>query len=89
MPCLPCELYVQDDAEYTSPEEMNMYTQFDLVLRDVSAFLVDGDYSWSLFTPRRTDGSSKGKFNSFLPIIDKCGVFLKLQQVKNLKYFWN
>lgn len=83
--CLPWELYIQDDAEYDSPEEMNIYTQFNLVLRDVSAFLVDGDYSWSLSTPNRIDGSGKGRFISFLPIINKCGVFLKLQQVKEFK----
>lgn len=59
-----------------------MYSQFDLVLRDVSAFLVDGDYSWSQSSLKRTGGSSKCSFISFLPVIDKCGVFLKLQQVK-------
>ncbi|XP_042024109.1 uncharacterized protein LOC121771392 [Salvia splendens] len=73
----------QDDAEYASPEEMNMYTQFNLVLRDVSAFLIDGDYSWSLSMPNRTDVLSKGSFISFLPVIDKCGVFLKLQQIRS------
>lgn len=62
-----------------------MYTQFNLVLKDVSAFLVDGDYSWSLLD--RTDGSSKGSFISFLPVIDKCGIFLKLQQVINYTMF--
>lgn len=62
-----------------------MYTQFNLVLRDVSAFLVDGDYSWSLSMPNRTHALSKGGFISFLPVIDKCGVFLKLQQVKEFK----
>ncbi|KAL0326633.1 UNVERIFIED_CONTAM: hypothetical protein Sangu_1741300, partial [Sesamum angustifolium] len=73
----------QDDAEYASPEEANMYTQFDLVLRDVSAFLVDGDYSWSQASLSRVDGSSKYSFISFLPVIDKCGVFLKLQQIRS------
>ncbi|KAG8382461.1 hypothetical protein BUALT_Bualt05G0079700 [Buddleja alternifolia] len=72
----------QDDPEYASPEEMNMYYQFDLVLRDVSAFLVDGDYSWRQAS-LKADGSSKCTFISFLPVIDKCGVFLKLQQIKS------
>ncbi|KAL2233062.1 UNVERIFIED_CONTAM: hypothetical protein Sindi_1486200, partial [Sesamum indicum] len=72
-----------DDAEYASPEEANMYTQFDLVLRDVSAFLVDGDYSWSQASLSKLDGSSKYSFISFLPVIDKCGVFLKLQQIRS------
>ncbi|GFP96481.1 vacuolar protein sorting-associated protein 13c [Phtheirospermum japonicum] len=73
----------QDDAEYTSPEEMNMYSQFDLVLRDVSAFLVDGDYSWNQASLNRTDGSSKRGFISFLPVIDRCAVYLKLQQIRS------
>ncbi|KAI3453469.1 hypothetical protein Pfo_010132 [Paulownia fortunei] len=73
----------QDDTEYASPEEMNMYSQFDLVLRDVSAFLVDGDYSWSQGSLSRTDGSCKSSFIGFLPVIDRCGVFLKLQQIRS------
>ncbi|XP_051144600.1 uncharacterized protein LOC127260739 isoform X2 [Andrographis paniculata] len=72
----------QDDAEYNSPEEMNMYSQFDLVLRDVSAFLVDGDYSWNQASLKRSD-LSKQSFITFLPVVDKCGVFLKLQQVRS------
>ncbi|KAL8053513.1 hypothetical protein ABFS82_05G077000 [Erythranthe guttata] len=73
----------KDDAEYASPEEMNIYSQFDLVLRDVSAFLVDGDYRWSQDSPDRTDTSSKRSFISFLPVIDKCGVSVKLQQIRS------
>ncbi|PIN17888.1 hypothetical protein CDL12_09445 [Handroanthus impetiginosus] len=73
----------QDDADYGSPEEINMYTQFNLVLRDVSAFLLDGDYSWSQAYLNRTNGSSKHSFVSFLPVVDKCGVFLKLQQIRS------
>lgn len=72
---------MQDDVEYASPEEMNLYSQFDLILRDVSAFLVDGDYNWSQTSLVGSNGSSNGSFVSFLPVIDKCGVFLKLQQV--------
>lgn len=67
---------------YDSPEEMNLYTQFNLILKDVSAFLVDGDYSWSESSVNRTDSSSESRFIRSLPVIDKCGVFLKLQQVK-------
>ncbi|KAL3619418.1 hypothetical protein CASFOL_036988 [Castilleja foliolosa] len=73
----------QDDAEYASPEEMNMYSQFDMVLRDVSAFLVDGDYSWNQASLNRSDGSSKRGFVSFLPVIDRCAVYLKLQQIRS------
>ncbi|KAL3817950.1 hypothetical protein ACJIZ3_003855 [Penstemon smallii] len=73
----------QDEVECASPEEMNLYSQFDLILRDVSAFLVDGDYHWSQASPSRTNGLSKCSFVSFLPVIDKCGVFLKLQQIRS------
>ena len=67
----------QDDSELTSPDEMNLYLQFDLVLSDVSAFLVDGDYHWSEPSLSGSAGSSV----IFLPVIDKCGVILNLQQV--------
>lgn len=58
-----------------------MYFQFDLVLSDVSAFLVDGDYHWTQASPNRTDGSSKFTLINFFPIIDKCRVIVNLQQV--------
>ncbi|KAA8517176.1 hypothetical protein F0562_017469 [Nyssa sinensis] len=71
----------QDDCELSPPDEMNMYLQFDLVLSDVSAFLVDGDYRWSETALNRSAGSAQLNVVSFLPVIDKCGVILKLQQV--------
>jgi len=71
----------QDDYEGGSPEEVNMYLQFDLVLSDVSAFLVDGDYHWSQNPSNKYAVSADISGVSFLPIIDKCGVILKLQQV--------
>lgn len=74
-------MLVQDDAEFASPDERNIYSQFDLVLRDVSAFLVDGDYHWSEAFSDRNDIVSNHNFISLLPVVDKCGVFVKLQQV--------
>lgn len=68
---------LQDDSELASPDERNLYLQFDLVLSDVSAFLVDGDYHWS----EPSFSGSAGSSVSFLPVIDKCGVILNLQQV--------
>lgn len=59
-----------------------MYLQFDLILSDVSALLVDGDYSWKQLSSKRSSGSGKESSATFLPVIDKCGVLLKLQQVK-------
>lgn len=73
--------YVQDDSESSSADDMNLYLQFDLILSDVSAFLVDGDYSWSQTSWNSSADSNKFKVVSFLPVIDKCGVILKLQQV--------
>lgn len=58
-----------------------MYLQFDLVLSDVSAFLVDGDYHWSENPSNKYDVSASISGVGFLPLIDKCGVILRLQQV--------
>lgn len=69
----------QDDNEGVPPEEIDMYLQFDLVLSDVTAFLVDGDYHWSQ-TPLSKPNGLGGV--SFLPVIDKCGIILKLQQIR-------
>ncbi|XP_062205491.1 uncharacterized protein LOC133907454 isoform X2 [Phragmites australis] len=56
---------------YTS-EEQDIYLNFNLVLSDVSAFLVDGDYHWN---------ETSNEIN-LLPVIDKCGIALKLQQIQ-------
>uniref|UniRef100_A0A0D9XMK5 PH domain-containing protein n=1 Tax=Leersia perrieri TaxID=77586 RepID=A0A0D9XMK5_9ORYZ len=53
-------------------EEQDMYLNFNLVLSDVSAFLVDGDYYWN---------ETSSEVN-LLPVIDKCGIALKLQQIQ-------
>lgn len=55
-----------------------MYLQFNFVLSDVSDFLVDGDYHWSTTPGEIVD---QQVYNSFLPVVDKCGIVLKLQQV--------
>ncbi|VFQ66400.1 unnamed protein product [Cuscuta campestris] len=72
----------KDDSEYVSHEDKNMYAQFDLVLSDVSAFLVDGDYLWGQVIPNRIGGPSTSNIISSMPVIDKCGVILKLQQIR-------
>jgi vacuolar protein sorting-associated protein 13A/C len=72
----------QDDYKHELTEEMDMYLQFDLVLSDVSALLVDGDYSWKQLSSKRASSSGRESSVTFLPVIDKCGVLLKLQQVK-------
>ncbi|KAK3153327.1 hypothetical protein QOZ80_2BG0170820 [Eleusine coracana subsp. coracana] len=56
---------------YTS-EDQDIYLNFNVVLSDVSAFLVDGDYHWS---------EPSNEIN-LLPVIDKCGIALKLQQIQ-------
>lgn len=72
---------MQDDYERRS-DELDIYLQFDLVLSDVSAFLVDGDYHWGQTSLRSYANSAHTSGVSFLPVIDRCGVILRLQQVK-------
>lgn len=71
---------MQEDRGSESVEIMNLYLQFDMVLSDVSAFLVDGDYSWGEASSVGHHGSSKLS-GVLLPVLDKCGVVLRLQQV--------
>lgn len=56
-----------------------------MVLSDVSAFFVDGDYHWSQHTLKGSAHSSQSSIVSYLPVIDRCGVTLKLQQVYYLQ----
>lgn len=78
---------MQDDYGGGSPEELDLYLQFNLVLRDVSAFLVDGDYCWSQSPSNNSAGCAKLNGVSLLPLFDKCGVTVKLQQVKYCDLF--
>ncbi|KAM7253783.1 hypothetical protein ACFE04_031465 [Oxalis oulophora] len=61
--------------------ELDMYLKFDLVLSDVSAFLVDGDYDWSQSSFNRAGSSYFGGVN-YLPVVDQCGVILNFQQIR-------
>ncbi|OMP08180.1 hypothetical protein COLO4_06705 [Corchorus olitorius] len=72
----------QDDYARPSSKELDLYLQFDLVLTDVSAFLVDGDYHWSQTFMEKSAASANIDGVSFLPVIDKCGVILRLQQIR-------
>ncbi|KAH7549714.1 hypothetical protein JRO89_XS13G0070800 [Xanthoceras sorbifolium] len=74
-------IHSQDDYDRRSSKELDMYLQFDLVLSDVSAFLIDGDYQWNQ-TSTESTASGRRTGASFLPVIDKCGVILKLQQIR-------
>ncbi|GMH29787.1 hypothetical protein Nepgr_031630 [Nepenthes gracilis] len=74
-------IHTKDDHVLDSTDEANLYLQFDLVLSDVSAFLVDGDYNWSI-DPLTQSSASMLNGISFLPVVDKCGVFIKLQQIR-------
>uniref|UniRef100_A0A6N2K527 PH domain-containing protein n=1 Tax=Salix viminalis TaxID=40686 RepID=A0A6N2K527_SALVM len=75
-------IHSKDDYERRSSEDQNMYLQFDLVLSDVCAFLVDGDYRWSQTTPQDSASSVRSEGVSFLPVIDRCGVIVTLQQIR-------
>jgi hypothetical protein len=69
--------------DYDSEErEEDMYLQFNLGLSDVSAFLVDGEYQWGLSVAGT--GPNQSHSNMLLPVIDKCGIVVKLQQVSIL-----
>uniref|UniRef100_A0A7N0VMH0 PH domain-containing protein n=1 Tax=Kalanchoe fedtschenkoi TaxID=63787 RepID=A0A7N0VMH0_KALFE len=68
----------QDDSTKV-PEESDIYLQFDLVLSDVSAFLIDGDFHWRQNQPSHPKTSS---VVGLLPVIDKCGIIVKLQQIR-------
>ncbi|XP_047340404.1 uncharacterized protein LOC124943990 [Impatiens glandulifera] len=71
----------QDDSDFESPDDMNLYLQFFMILTDISAFLVDGEYNWSKESHNTSADFSKLGGVSFLPVLDKCGVVLKLQQI--------
>ncbi|XP_058084436.1 uncharacterized protein LOC131232245 isoform X2 [Magnolia sinica] len=75
-------LVLRTEDEHDSPEESELYLRFTLSLSDVSAFLVDGDYHWSR-TPLDTPTCIKPNYTNFLPVIDKCGIALKLQQIRS------
>lgn len=70
---------MQDYWDSDSSEEQDMYLQFNFVLSDVSAFLVDGDYHWNR-TPT-VKAATEVNYCNFFPVIEKCGIVLKLQQV--------
>ncbi|XP_047340944.1 uncharacterized protein LOC124944671 [Impatiens glandulifera] len=72
----------QGDNDFESPDEMNLYLQFFMILTDVSAFLVDGDYNWTNKSHKKSAKSANLGPSSYLPVIDKCGVVLKLQQIR-------
>ncbi|XP_008465914.2 uncharacterized protein LOC103503494 isoform X1 [Cucumis melo] len=72
----------QDDLENVSSQELDMYLQFDVVLSDVSAFLVDGDYNWNQIFGKDTHKSPRVTEINIMPVIDKCGIILKLQQIR-------
>ncbi|KAK8950501.1 hypothetical protein KSP40_PGU008211 [Platanthera guangdongensis] len=72
-------LCTEDYWNSDSSEENAMYFQFSLILNDVSAFLIDGDYHWK---ENPIDVSAcQAKFCNFFPVLDKCGIALKFQQI--------
>ncbi|KAF3782527.1 Vacuolar sorting-associated protein 13C [Nymphaea thermarum] len=70
----------QDDHDSSSVEEEEMFLKFKLELKDISAFLIDGDYSWGERSLGCSASSSQQNAKRFLPVLDKCGVVVKLQQ---------
>ncbi|MFS8029949.1 putative vacuolar protein sorting-associated protein [Helianthus anomalus] len=76
-------LIIRTQDDDASKYDKDIYLQFDVVLSDVSAFFVDGDYHWSQHSLKGSVGSSQSSIVSYLPVIDKCGVTLKLQQIRS------
>lgn len=62
-----------------------MFLKFKLELKDISAFLIDGDYSWGERSLGCSASSSQQNAKRFLPVLDKCGVVVKLQQVCDMQ----
>ncbi|KAL4281357.1 hypothetical protein GQ457_03G021640 [Hibiscus cannabinus] len=75
-------IHSQDDNASAASEGLDLYLQFDFVLSDVSAFLVDGDYHWSQTSQKKSVASTNTDGPSFLPVIDRCGLILTLQQIR-------
>ncbi|KAG0474781.1 hypothetical protein HPP92_014467 [Vanilla planifolia] len=76
----------QDYWGSDSSEADDMYLQFSLILSDVSAFLVDGDYNWR--EAPIDVSTSKAKFSSLFPVIERCGIAAKLQQIQSENFFY-
>ncbi|URE38071.1 vacuolar protein [Musa troglodytarum] len=72
-------LTTDDYWECDTSEEKDLYLQFNLVLSDVSAFLVDDDYHWGKTS--LDDAAGQTKNDSFLQVIEKCGIVVNFQQV--------
>ncbi|XP_078437793.1 pleckstrin homology (PH) domain-containing protein isoform X2 [Wolffia australiana] len=70
------KLLTQEEDELSSSEYGNLIFQLNVVLSDVSAFMVDGEFSWT-HAPNLVINS-----NNILPVIDKCGAVVKLQQLQ-------
>lgn len=74
-------LVIRTKDDFESSKELDMYLQFNFVLRDVSAFLVDGDYHWSQIAANKS-APAHLNYAILLPVIDNCGVTLKVEQIR-------
>ncbi|MQL82370.1 hypothetical protein Taro_014851 [Colocasia esculenta] len=82
------KLSTQDKNDLYSDGKRDLNLQFNVVLNDVSAFLVDGEYSWRIPHTHMPSSSGKLNYNSLLPVIDKCAIVLKLQQIQSENPFY-
>eukprot|EP01018_Ginkgo_biloba_P007485 Gb_23775 [translate_table: standard] len=76
-------LNTEEANELESSEQKEVYMQFKLGLKDISAFLVDGDYDWrekshhqSGMVPHQQEHCVS------LPVLDECGIIMSLQQIR-------
>lgn len=64
-------------------EENEIYMHFKLGLKDISAFLVDGNYDWK--EKSRHKSATKllqTETDACLPVLDECGIIISLQQIR-------
>jgi hypothetical protein len=69
-----------------SNEGIDLYICFKLSLTDVQAFLVDGIFDWRehYYVSNGSTGDKKfQESNSYLPVLERCGITMALQQVSH------
>lgn len=64
-------------------EENEIYMHFKLGLKDISAFLVDGDYDWKGKSHHKSATKLvHTEISAHLPVLDECGITISLQQIR-------
>lgn len=76
-------LNTEGAKESESSEESEIYMHFKLGLKDISAFLVDGDYDWKGKSHQKSSTKLlQTEVSARLPVLDECGIIISLQQIR-------